>query len=169
MRKLLIFSLLFTLSIVPMTVLGLGYDIPKGDLPRPEAWPSTFYDELNKPTRVHGVSFNQFDSFFYRSTCAELNSTMKHLSQIQDLDLVVVLHVGPGMAKSPWSKNPVSPADWSVNVENNSKINVIPITINIWLSERAPLSELQVPASIEVTNGGEIETFIRKHKSLTKN
>jgi hypothetical protein len=169
MRKLLIVSFLFGLVIVPTAVFGLGYDIPKGDLPRPVAWPASFYDELNQPNRVHGYSFNQFESHFYQGTCAELNSTLKHLSQIEGVGVVVVIHVGPGKARSPWSKTSVSPADWSIGVEHNNSTKILPVTLDLWLSERVTLSELEVPASIEVKNGGEIERFIDKHKAISEN
>ena len=159
-------SFLFLVFVVTASVaLGMGSDHKLGDLPQHDGWPSGVYEVVNQPNRVHGYWVNSSDTLFYRGTHSDLNKMIKALTAISAANVEIVLHTGLGIAKSPWAKKPVGLADWSIKI---GKGGVTPkqdeITIDIWIGGGLSLAELEIPSSLTVKSGGEIEAFIRNHE-----
>jgi hypothetical protein len=90
---------------------------------------------------------------------------IRELAANPNVNLVIVLHAGSGVAESPWSKKPVGPADWSATIYGDQPItqHQANITIDVWFSGSLTLSELVIPPSVTVKSGGEIEKFIQAH------
>ena len=163
LRTISFLSLVFVLS--ASVGLGAGSDHKLGDLPQHDGWPSGVYEVVNQPNRVHGYWVNSYDTLFYRGTHSDLNKMIKALTAISAANVEIVLHTGPGIAQSPWAKKPVGLADWSIKI---GKGGVTPkqddITIDIWIGGGLSLAELEIPSSLKVTSGGEIEAFIHNHE-----
>lgn len=147
----------FLLS-TPALCYGLGADYQPGDLPLHNTWPSGFYDAVNQPQRVHGFYVNFSDCLFYQGSHLDLKKMTQKLAKAKGTTTEVVLHAGKGVAKSPWSKQPVDTADWSVTLAGDK------ITIDVWLGGRITLDELELPKSVRVKSGGEVQAFIQHHE-----
>lgn len=159
---------LLTIAIVSISsfAFGMGSDHKPGDLHRQSAWPDGVYKAVNQQYRVHGYWINSVDKLFYRAGHAELHKMIADLAKSSDTNMKVILHAGRGSAKSPWSKGPVARADWAITIESafSNAHRQCDITIDVWLSD-LDLDDLKIPTSIPVESGGEIDTFIRKHRS----
>lgn len=160
--------LLLTLAIilVPSYAYGMGSDHKPGNLPFHAAWSDGVYKAVNQSTRVHGFWVNSVDRLFYQGGHAELHQMIGDLAASPNTKLKVILRPGRGLAKSPWSKETVARADWAITIESE-KSNAQhrnQLTIDFWLSD-LDLADLKIPASIPVESGGEIDSFIRKHRS----
>ena len=163
-------SRLFPIAIVgialtPILAFGMGADHSPGDLPLHEGWPAGVYDIVNQANRVHGFWVNSSDILFYQGSHAELHKMIRECAAAPNVNLVIVLHAGSGVAESPWSKQPVGPADWSVTIYGDQPITKHQrnIAIDIWFGGSLTLSDLVIPTSVTVKSGGEIEKFIQEH------
>jgi hypothetical protein len=118
---------------------------------------------------VHGYWVNWTDTFFYRGNAATFNNFMGVYSKFQHVQQKVVLHSGTTQASSPWDKAPRNIlADWSIYIwktghpllpeETSGKDPLpappgkpAPTQVDVWVGPRLKLSELRIPADIEVT------------------
>ena len=153
------------IALTPILAHGMGSDHKPGDLPTHDGWPAGVYDAVNQPNRVHGYWINSSDTLFYQGSHADLHKMIRELAAVSDLNVIVVLHTGPGVAKSPWSKKPVGPADYAVTIRGDQAIsphqdNAI---VDVWLGRQLTLTNLAIPTSVKVKSGGEIEKFIQEH------
>jgi hypothetical protein len=162
--------IMLSLLITPSYCFGLGADHKNGDLPQHEGWTSGTYEAVNRPSRVHGYWINSSDTLFYKGMKSELNEMMLKLSEANEGKTVVVLHAASGIAQSPWSKNPIDTADWSVTISGSEAIASMQnqIKIDIWLGGSIGLDDLQVPPSVDLKSGGEIEAFIERYKESSR-
>ena len=173
MRRPFVFTLHFFLVVgLASTAFGLGYDVPKGaTVGRGVEWPNGFHEILDQPNRVHGYVFNQYESYFYQGSAAELNKTLKRLAATSGLELKVLVGVGPGEARSPWSKKPVAPANWAIDFENNHKVKSLKTTLTIWTGGGLRFDDLNIPATIklkryDVPKGAAVKRAVEWPKGL---
>lgn len=161
---------IFTTSILCLFVLvsnvnGAGGNHPKGDLPINEGWLSGSYKVVNLPSRVHGYWVNSSDVLFYRTKTKVLNETLAALNRLPGATVAVVLHPGNGVAKSPWSDEVYSEADWSLTIAGSAAITSLQdrFRVDVWLGGGIRLAELTIPDGVAVESGGEIEAFVEQH------
>ena len=159
------FPLLASLLLAPAFCFGMGSDHKPGDLSPHDAWPEGVYDAVNQANRVHGYWINSSDTLFYKGSNAELKAMTRKLTSASGTKTEIVLHAGTGAAKSPWSKSRVDTADWSVTIAGDDAITKTQnrITIDVWLGGSVTLDELDLPTTIKIKSGGEIEAFIKRH------
>jgi hypothetical protein len=156
---------LLTLLFAQTLCLGMGSDHKSGDLPPHDGWPKGVYDAVNQPNRVHGYWINSSDTLFYKGSNAELQEMTCKLTQARCATVEVVLHAGTGVAKSPWSKDRIDTADWSLTIAGDDAITKTQdkIRIDVWLGGSVTLADLRLPPTVTVKSGGEIESFIKRH------
>lgn len=162
------FVLLFILILSSSFALALGINHEPGDLPPRTSWPTGLYEAVNTPERVHGYWVNSSDKLFYEGDHIKLNQMIDKLASVPGVETEVVLHAGPGTAKTAYSLKSVGPADWSVTIGGvlgKGKNAFERIRFDIWLGRSLDLENLKIPPSFTVTSGDEIEAFIHKHKS----
>jgi len=159
------FPFLLSLLLAPASCFGFGMDHKSGDLPLRDSWPDGVYDAVNQPNRVLGYWVNSSDTLFYKGSNAELQEMVRKLTKANGTQTDVVLHAGTGVAKSPWSKERIDTADWSVTIAGYDAITKTQdrITIEVWLGGSVTLDDLHLPATVNVKSGGEIESFIKRH------
>jgi len=160
-----VFPFLLTLLLVPNLCLAMGSDHKSGNLPPHDGWPTGVYDAVNKPNRVHGYWINSSDTLFYKGSNAELQEMTHKLTQAKGAKAEVALHAGTGVARSPWSKDRIDAADWSVTISGDRAITKSQdkIRIDVWLGGSVTLDDLRLPPTLTVKSGGEIESFIKRH------
>jgi len=145
----------------------------------------------NRPTRVHGVcvdknadfpdpilGFTGAGDFYYSGNVKQLNEFLRDFTLLKsqplskDVPLRVILH--PGRAAPVAGKS----YDWrmcwdmgwgELEAGKNLVARYVVTGIHVWLGGNVKLDELKVPAAIEVSSGGEIESFIKKHKRVRSN
>lgn len=161
------FLLLFC---VQSFAFGVGYDHPSGDLRPRDKWSHAFYESVNTPERVSGYWINGSDTMFYLGGNAKLNAMIKGINAVPEAKIELVLHPEPGVARSAYGIKVLGPAEWAVTVGRGfgKTRTVNRIQIDVWLGRSVTLDELQLPPSIAVRSGGEIEDFVRRHHSKTK-
>jgi hypothetical protein len=134
--------------------LAIGRDLPKDVL------------AMQGPNCVHGFMVNWEDVFFFAGDTVEVNKFLENYGKRDDLKRRVVIHPGTKKARSPWDQDDRNlPADWSYYIWNTARPDVnnpAPSQVDIWLGSRIKLDELQIPDTIEVVSGGEIEKFIEE-------
>jgi len=119
---------------------------------------------------VHGYHVNWEDVFFYQGDGAKLNRFIAAYAKLEGVKHKAVIHVGRKMARSPWDgeDRPIA-VDWSCYTWNTGIPQGVagppgakpaPSRIDLWLSERIKLEDLEIPMNVEVVSGGEIEKFI---------
>ncbi len=161
------FAVIATLVLISSTALGMGSDHKKGTLPPHEGWLAGTYEAVNLPSRVHGYWINSSDTLFYRDGNAVLEDMLQRLDSIQGLTVRVILHPGKGIAKSPWSKDVMDSADWTVTISGAHAITPIQnqITVDVWLGGNISLVDLEIPSNIEVKSGDEIDAYVEKRNA----
>ena len=159
------FFLFAFLLLAPTYCFGMGSDHKSGDLRPHDGWPDGVYAAVNQPNRVHGFWVNSTDRLFYKGSQDELQEMTRQLANAKSAQTEMVLHIGTGIAKSPWSKKPVDTADWSVTIAGDDAISKTQdlITIDVWIGGNISLDELDLPPSVRIKSGGEIEAFIKRH------
>ena len=156
------FAVLGTFFLISSTAFGMGSDHKKGDLPPHDGWPVGTYEAVNLPCRVHGYWINSSDTLFYKDGNAVLEEMLQKLGSIQGLTVRVILHPSKVIAKSPWSKEVLDSADWTVTISGKEAITQIQnqVTVDIWLGGNVSLDDLKIPQDIDVKSGNEIEAYI---------
>ena len=158
-----------------VSAFGLGADHP-ADRPvggSPE-WPVGLVDLVNRDQRVHGFFVNANDFFFSGDTDA-LNEFLSFYAILKDTPLTLVLHPGGATAASPWDKETRTACEWEVSVlrrgwhprapeDSANKDARYVVMVDVWLGGQVELDTLQVPLSVEVKSGGEVEDFIAAHE-----
>lgn len=136
------------LFVLASNVDGAGGNHTKGDLPINEGWLPGSYKVVNLPSRVHGYWANSSDVLFYRAKTDVLNKMLAGLNRLPNAAVTVVLHPGKGTAKSPWSHQVHSEADWSLTIFGKKAINTVQdrFRVDVWLGGNARLSELVIPS-----------------------
>ena len=96
---------------------------------------------------------------------AQLQEMVRKLTKANGTKTEVVLHAVSGEAKSSWSKVRIDNADWSVTIAVDHPITKTQdkISIDGWLGGSVTLNDLELPATVNVKSGGEIESFIKRH------
>lgn len=155
---------------LPSFAFGLGIDHPPGDLPAHDRWSQKLYDSVNTQERVSGYWINGIDRLFYVGDNVKLKTMIENISNVADARVEIVLHPGPGVARSAYDIKAIGPADWSVMVGRGLRKPDTPnsIRIDIWLGRSITLDKLKVPTTAAVSSTGEIEDlekFVRAHKS----
>lgn len=163
MKRSLLPSLLCAL-LLQAVCFGLGADHDEGDLPQMPGWPDGVREALNSPLRNHGYWVNSYDVLFYQGTPGQLHDMLAAIDKMPEANLSVVIHAGKGVAKSPWGKEPVSRADWSVHVHGDGVVTPKQelVTFHLYLDGSLDLKTLKIPPGIPVSSGGEIEKFIQR-------
>jgi len=167
--------------LVPTLAWALGGDYGGNHkLPAQEHWPKGLEPLVNAENRVHGYFVNAIDFFYFTGGTDTLNTFLGACGKFEDTHMTLVLHPGGLEARSPWDKEPAQKqADWQIMVgptswlklDQRRKINYtekITLQIDIYLGTEIDLAKLNVPASIEVRSGGEIEAFVQQHEKLRK-
>lgn len=162
------------LAIASFALAGAGGDHPQGPVRAGDGPPKPpgLHDLFNRPERVHGYWVNASDTFFYAGDTAALNTFLEAYARVEGVTHRVTLHVGPGRASSPWDDGPRDlDADWAlvtsalVRGEGGAIVPADPYDaeVRIWLGRRVGLDGLEIPGSIDVASGGELERFVADH------
>lgn len=168
-------ALLMVVLFLPAeNVWGLGGDHPPPSTPTSSsAWPAGMAELVNIENRVHGFFVNSTDVYFLQGNTAAFNTALVKWGQLPNTEVKILLHVRKLAVKSPWDKLPRElRADWKVTTAphdeagNALKSGKFQARLDVWLSDEIQLSELKVPASIEISSGGEIERFVKEHSKL---
>ena len=172
MRKVAVAGIILAL-LIPTVAWALGSDHPKQPVNN-DKWPKGLAELVNADNRVHGYFVNWEDVFFFRGDTASLNAFLNGYAQLPDTKLKVVLHPGKLEVSSPWDKQPRDvAADWKLYATPFTRDQVqaagvkpgpFVTRIDIWLGASIRLDEIRVPANVLVESGGEIESFVKRHK-----
>lgn len=163
-RRLTAASIVLIFLATVSDAFGLGADFSKEELKRQG-------ELVEGQTPVHGYFVNWEDVFFYTGDTAELNRFLQAYGKQTGLKRQVVIHAGGKKARSPWDNADRDIAvDWSFyrwNTGNGNSAKPAPSRVEIWIGSRIKLDELQIPADVEVTSGGEIERFVERRQKLS--
>jgi hypothetical protein len=138
-------------------------------------WPAGVKELVNAQNRIGGYWVNSSDWFHFAGDTNALNTFLERYAQLKDTPLSVVLMVGKPRAGLGNTKGVA--ADWQLSVVDNTWTRVnerekappataYTVTVTIWLGGQVDLEQLKVPANIEVRSGGQIESFVEKHKAI---
>ena len=160
------FLFFLTVLITPTLCSGMGSNHKPGDLPPHSGWPVGVYEAVNQPNRVHGYWINSSDILFYKGSNTDLQKMTTELVNAKVAAVQVVLHACAGVAKSPWSKDRIDTADWSVTISGDYAVTKTQdkIRIDLWLGGSLTLDKLRLPKSVTIKSGGEIDSYIKRHR-----
>lgn len=136
-------------------------------------WPSGLAGLINSGPVFHGHWVNANSEFFYLGDTASLTRFLKRYATLKNTPLVVVIHAGSARRSELWGEKPKERYDWKVLVlrrgrgapeKADSPDEKWVVTVHVWIDRSVRLGELVVPGNVNVESGGEIETFIGKHK-----
>jgi hypothetical protein len=164
-------SCLLLLSLLlPAVAFGLGYDHEQGNLPLRESWPPGLYDVVNTPRRVSGYWINGSDTLYFAGDGTRLNRMINAISRIEELKTEIVLHPGPGTAKTAYLIKDIGPADWAVTISNPFATGTGEhrVRFDIWVGGAISLDSLAIPKGVPLRSSGEIEDFVLQHNSEAK-
>ncbi len=172
-------GVLLLAGLTPLPAFGLAADYGKDDL----KLHGTFAGQVP----VHGYWVNWTDLFFYAGDARAFNQFVEAYSRLEHRRRKVVLHRGTKRAASPWDKGPRDiPADWSFYVWNTGRPLTggswpgeppgppAPTQIDVWVGARLKLSDLRIPAGMEVAAGpdaagdGDIARFVAERAASSK-
>ena len=156
--------------LLPALAWGLGRDYPKGPI-GVSGWPAGLAELVNVDNRVHGFFVNSQDVIFFSGNTNALNDFLTKYSKLPNTKLQLVIHTGKLEVRSPW--DPAArdiAADWKLSTglhEADAKqtaAGMFGTRVDVWLSGSIQLGDLKVPQNVTVTSGGEIESFVKKHR-----
>jgi len=139
-------------------------------------WPKGLADLANSPGRVNGYFINANDFFFYAGDAKACGEFLDRYAAFKDMPLVLILHPGRGLTGGLGDPNPAIPFDWGLSIVRrgwgadmpeayrNSPSQVV-VTVNLYVGGRVSLNALEVPLTVEVRSGGEIERFVAHHEA----
>jgi len=157
--------------------LALGADHPKEQpVSGNEGWPTGLVELLNYKARCGGFFVNADDYFYFRADTKTFNAFLKQYAALEGPNHRLVLHPGRGTNRRPWGNDDPKPVDWRVDVVNRAwraagtkDKKDLPtgheVTIHLWLGGNVPLADLDVPLTVAVESGREIETFVADHEA----
>jgi len=142
-------------------VFGLGGDIPNGKAVNEPSWPKGITNLVNTTNRVHGFFVNSEDIFFFSGTATNFTAFLLDYSRIQGVEnRRLILHDGPGEAKSPWDKAGRL-CDWKLYVCPKSGLEAVRtgkpstntdyvVEVHFWTGGKIALDQVTVPKNVEV-------------------
>ena len=152
----------------------------------PRDWPKELIELVRTDTRVLGIVGPIIDIRIHcAGDTADLNAFLKGYAKVPGARLRVVLH--PGGRTAGYERYERDPAkeemvleehvvdvDWSLHIREYVEPLIkdrsafedkkLLTTLDVWLGGQTELDKLDVPPSIDVLSGGEIERFIRRHE-----
>jgi hypothetical protein len=158
---------------------GLGGDHdPSRPIAGGEGWPPALTKAMNGAQCVGGYFVNANDRYFFAGDAKAANGFFEECAKVRKTPLKVIVHPGSGFCKKPWEETR-TPCDWTVSVQRrgwtspetfdgvDDDVDLL-ITIDLWLGGDFSLSDLHIPASVDVESDGEIEKFVTAHKIKRK-
>ena len=151
---------------------------PSGKLPLVHSdWPQELLDLVNSDGRVAGSWVNGADYFWYAGDTDAFNTFVKQYAELTQTPLSVVIHASRPSKRRAADKEPEF--DWSlVSVRRGWGVPLDParpkddpgyvVTVHVWLGHQIELERMQIPPNIDVSSGGEIETFIESRRASAK-
>jgi len=109
---------------------------------------------------------------------AKLGDSLKRYAESGRAQLTLTLHPGRGNVGShagrSFAKGKDIPFDWKITMTREGTL--VPerdkrryfVSVNLWLGGDVDLDKLDVPLSLDVRSGGEIEAFVAKHEEKRK-
>jgi hypothetical protein len=156
--------------LVPALAWGLGRDYPKGPI-GVSGWPAGLAELVNVDNRVHGFLVNSQDVIFFSGNTKALNDFLMKYSKLANTKLQLVIHTGKLEVRSPWDQAARDiAADWKLSTglhdadAKRTAAGMFGTRVDVWLSGSIQLSDLKVPQNVSVKSGGEIESFVKKHR-----
>jgi len=130
-------------------------------------WPEGLADLVNCKERVYGYFVKFWDHFYFEGDTASLNSFLRKLGEIRQPQPVVTLHPGKDRAHKLASDETFQ-YDWSLSTLPEGtpvadRKTQTGLSVDVWLGYGISLDDLDLPMSIEVRSGGEIEQFVKDH------
>ena len=137
-------------------------------------WPAGLADIVNTNGRVCGFFVNANDYFSFKADTKAFNGVLATYAKLEDTPLLLVLHPGRGTAREPWDKEKGVPCEWSLYIQRRGwgapgpkpgDTGKYVVTLHLWLGGDVALDELDVPLSVNVRSGAEIEKFVAAHQA----
>ena len=171
MKATIVFFAILVVMLAPHApVFAWGGNHPPEPVHPQDEWPAGLAELLNREERVHGYWVNANDFFFFAGDTDAFNEFLERYATLKNTPLRLVLHPGVGMTGSVGVGRDI-PFEWRVSVEkwhsDPSKAPTL-VTMELWLGGLVQLKKIEVPLSVEVKSGGEIEAFIAEHKTKRK-
>ena len=145
-----------------------------------QGYPKELNDLLKWNSRV-AESIGPFVDLhaYYAGDAEQLNTFIQTYAKAPDTRLQVYLHSGKfqiNMAQYDRSNRKIN-VDWMLHLReymaSSDKVEdfqgkKILARLEVWLGDQIDLNKLDVPENLEVYDGGEIESFIKKHEEKQK-
>jgi len=119
----------------------------------------------------YGLLVNNVD-LWYAGDEKAFNQFLAQYARLQKLPLFFVVHPAPGSGlRKSGLLDLREHYDWRLAVsarESNTEYrngDGYAAVLHVYLSDAVTLDDIQVPAGLEVTSGGEIEQFVARHQS----
>ncbi len=141
----------------------------------PMSGPDALKKLANHDARVAGdVWFADYFAYYAGDT-EKLNAFLRQYDDTVDTNATLVLHAGRRTYSWPPDGNTeiTGEADWMMHVSQHTpgrpneaafKGEEFLITLHVWLGGQTDMKELEVPLSMDVRSGREIEGFVERHK-----
>jgi hypothetical protein len=188
--KMIPVAVLVVTFVCAAVAFGLSMEYPIGQpVPGWPDWPAGLKDLVNSGGRVLGYSHDADDFLYYRGDADRFNRFLAGCAKLKDAPVTLILHPGGGIAY--WGGKPENKVscDWGLSVLVPLQVEdprtgrvllynplggpPLPeragnpkylLQVDLWLGGDVELKKLEVPASIEVKSGGEIEDFVAAHQ-----
>lgn len=140
-------------------VFGLGSDFPNDEtVGGTTAWPNGMKHLVNTSRRVHGYFADDEDVFFFSGNAADFSAFLLEYSKIDPVQKhVLVIHGGPGIARSPWGNAAGVPCAWELYgraaMQIRKDINapaLYVLEVHFWSGGKIDLKQVTVPKNIEL-------------------
>jgi len=139
-------------------------------------WPKGLVEAANTQGRVLWSTTSGFgqntDAFLYRGGAPAFNRFLKRYAKIKDAKLVLIVHAAAPYQSPDWANRLRGPYDWRFSVSERwvtSKTDTPApkprFVAEVWPTERLRLRDIVVPLNVDLKSGGEIEKFIKAHKT----
>jgi hypothetical protein len=157
--------------------LALGGDIPANQpVSWSPDWPAGLRELLDGGGRVDGYFINANSFLFFHGDAKAFNKFVQEYAKLKDTPLSLLLHPGRGMSQKPWADHKPVPFEWEVAVLRRGWAAEAPkakpgekgqyiVMVELWLGGEVALDDLDVPLSIEVLSGMDVEKFIAQHEA----
>jgi hypothetical protein len=163
MRRLLIAAAV--VLVLPAACFALAFCVTGNEPQSAEnytEWPG-LVDVVNDESRVSLCWVNGDETLCYRGDMAALNRVLNEFAEVEadERHLILLPAPGPGVAEDVGKQDPDLPADWHLHIvggitravarewELESVFEIQP-TLRVYISDRIPLGELDIPAGIKL-------------------